>query len=374
MESMWIPLDPADVPSLEALLSRTDPFVTTTIDTKRPYSLSAYLEHTALGRAELRALLDRNLVSKAISLAAGGRIDHAHSGSETARVAAAAMAFLVTANVLIEPSIALYELAESVGPRQARAQLRAWRVADNVHPQAYLDVALSRADRIAPVALHEARAAVAKRLEREPAIEPQVRHWRSHRLVLSQIALLDRSELRPAEKMHMLLDWSVDEAFLDGVATCFAIAFFGSRRPRGMLQGVRSASLERCLKSIRNAAWDLAYVSYWEKYARDGESDKIWIFCTFDRLLGQLARAAVGDRDGDTEAAAGGLFRANWSTPDAEALFAHYKDVLSRAEPSPEREAVVRHRLENIDDLTLGTERELAATFGQRSEEPVEND
>lgn len=161
IETVWIPLSTGDVPALERILSDADPFVTTMIDTPQPYRLANYIQNELYGDHEVRALLDRNLVSRAVELASGHVVDHGGPGSDTYRLAAACMAFLITARVTIEPNIALYEFASS-DLREAREQIRTWRVADHVHPQAYLDVALGRERVIDRAVTTEAQRLVAR--------------------------------------------------------------------------------------------------------------------------------------------------------------------------------------------------------------------
>src|SRR5258705_1865660 len=102
---MWIPINPDDVPALESLLAAADPFVTSMIDASSPYRLTDYLQHSQLGAEELCALLDRNLVSRAIGLARGQIVDHSRPDSASYRVAAGCMAFLITGKVLVETNI-----------------------------------------------------------------------------------------------------------------------------------------------------------------------------------------------------------------------------------------------------------------------------
>ena len=359
-ERVWIPIDPADVATLEAQLSAADPFVTSTIDTEFPYRIGDYIQHTRYGSEEVLALLDRNLISRAAGLASGHVVEAARSDSDSYRIAAACMAFLITADVQIEPNISLYELATCIDPREATDQLNAMRIADHIHPQAYLDVAISRAATIPPEVIAAAqRAATARAPEPIADFEMPLRHWRRHRCALAQVALLQRSDSLALSKMHQLIEWSATEGFFDAVAVCFAAILYGRRGPGGLLRSIRSPSLSRCLASINNAAWDLTYVSHWIRYSQ--EPKRIWIFCTNDRMLARLARSSVGP-----DRSARDIFEENWNGADAVELHAHYLAAWSAVSADRHRQAALRDRFERIEDLTEATLQQLEAQFTRR--------
>jgi len=240
------------------------------------------------------------------------------------------MAFLITAEVLAEPNISLYELAESDDASDGQADLVSFRVADHLHPQAYLEVALGRAPGIHPEVIEKARALVDSRDPPIVDLEMPLRHWRRHRCALTQIAFLERSSLDGREKFERLIEWSVSPGFFDGVAIAFGARLFGRANPPGrLLKSVRSKNVEKCLSGVRNAAWDLTYISHWSKQSVEDEEQRIWILCTNDRVLRSLARVAVGE-DGQASA----LFRENWRPNEAAALEREYLDAWARAQSS----------------------------------------
>jgi len=355
---MWVPINPDDVPALESLLSAADPFVTSMIDTSFPYRLTDYLQHSQFGSGELCALLDRNLVSRAIGLARGQEVDHSRPDSASYRVAAGCMAFLITGKFLIEPNISLYEFAESVDPSEAHEHVVALRLADHVHPQAYLDIALGRENFLPSWVIADAQRLVEALAPGPiPDFKLPLRHWRRHRCAVAQVALLERSSSSASAKIHRFIDWSATSGFFDATAVCFAAVFFGRNRPRGMLNGVRSHSLDRCLLSIRNAAWDLTYLSEWIRCGK--QPRRIWAFCTNDRLLGRLARISVGP-----DRSARDLFDENWSAREAEQIHSHYLEAWSRVSSDPSRGDVLRERYDNIAALTEAILAELSVHYG----------
>ncbi len=362
--AIWIPLTPDDVPKLESLLTETNPFVTSTIDTTYPYRLSDYLNHSLNGGIPIYALFDRNLMSRIVQLASGRHVDHSAAGSVTDRVASACMAFLITAEVQIEPNISLYELAESQENSNAKEELAWFRISDHVHPQAYLEVALGRAPGIHPDLIDKAATTVKLKHKDSANVNfaMPLRHWRRHRCILTKIAHLERSNLSGEEKLYQLIAWSVSPGYFDAVALSFAILLFGRNTPGRMLKYARSNNLERCFSGIRNVAWDLTYISFWVSEACKSEDERIWIFCTNDRVCAELAKASVGNEN-DIES----LFKNNWNRSEAVRLHDHYRKSYNTAQSSANRTAELKERFENIDELRGIIERQIESDIAEAS-------
>ena len=54
------------------------------------------------------------------------------------------MAFAQSANILVEPNLALYEAAASGGSNAAHNELRQFRIADKLDTQLWADLAIGR--------------------------------------------------------------------------------------------------------------------------------------------------------------------------------------------------------------------------------------
>ncbi len=362
--AIWIPLTPEDVSRLECLLTETNPFVTSAIDTAYPYRLTDYLNHSINSGIPVYALFDRNLMSRVVQLARGQHVDHSATSSSTDRVASACMAFLITAKVQIEPNISLYELVESQKNSNAKEELTGFWIADHIHPQAYLEVALCRAPGIHPDLIDKAKSTVESRLEAPAEINfaMPLRHWRRHRCILTKIVHLERSDLSGEEKLHKLIAWSVNPGYFDAIALSFAILLFGRNTLGKMLKFARSNNLERCFSGIRNAAWDLTYISHWASEACKSEDERIWIFCTNDRVCAELAKASVGNEN-DIES----LFKNNWNRSEAVRLHDHYRKSYNTAQSSANRAAELKERFENIDELRGIIERQIESDIAEAS-------
>src|SRR5690606_33778147 len=77
------------------------------------------------------------------------------------RTAMAVMAFLRGANVSIEPNLALYELAAKAGGGRAHSELATLRLAEELHPMTYANLALGDAQTVPEWVLEDARSRAA---------------------------------------------------------------------------------------------------------------------------------------------------------------------------------------------------------------------
>jgi len=352
----WIPIEPTDVPRLERVLSDADPLLIAGVPAPFDYSFARFLAGTDDGTT-FRALMDRNLTTRAISLAKGGAIGQDHPSAATFRITAACMAFLQTTDSSIEPNVSLYE-----NPERAIDDLHWWRVADHIHPQAYVNVALGRTDTIPEHVLTDAWLKAAKFPAPPTDFAARLYHWERHYCTLLKIAELDRgATLRGAAKLHTLWDWSMQEGFMNAAASMFALRLFGSTRSQRMLRGVRSCSYDRCIRGVRNAAWDLTYVSQWARHTRT-DRKHLWMFWTNDHLLRDLARALLLPKAKDERHALYQALRENFPQQDAAGLLAHHDACLEQIQKGA-RDRILQERFTNIDAITTALTVRLRSTF-----------
>ena len=136
-----------------------------------------------------------------------------------------------------------------------------------------------------------------------------------------------------------------------------------------MLKGVGSGSLEASIRGIRNAAWDLVYLSYWARKATANDPRVGWVFCSRDGALMEIARSLASPLDeGATAKARLALHERNWPREDADALLGFYRELLSTIQADPgARDSQIRGRptaATVLEDL----ESQLAVMLSKRSE------
>jgi hypothetical protein len=129
---------------LEKLLAMADPFVKGPLPPVDKYNLASYIYASAALKKELCALLDNNLTTRVIELATGVEMPAAPDKKPAYALASAVMGFLVASEFLVDPTMAIYEKASSMGHEAAAEQLFNFRVADHIHPQVWIDLALER--------------------------------------------------------------------------------------------------------------------------------------------------------------------------------------------------------------------------------------
>lgn len=152
-------------------------------------------------------MMDRNLITRLIFLSRGESATHAH------RVAAAVHAFAQTTDSLIEPNMALYELAATDGGDEALSELAEFRRLDNSHPQLFADIAIGRSDTLEVGCLSEEPGAHRERFD----LTMSLRRWRACYTAALKIATLELSPASAEKKMSAFMAIAITSR--NGVAT-----------------------------------------------------------------------------------------------------------------------------------------------------------
>ncbi len=108
------------------------------------YDPLTYIQQRLTSGTETILLADRNIFTRWLALMNGAAAGPEH------RIVAAVTAFAQRGDIIIEPSLALYEAAATAGRDAANKELRQFRIADNLEPVYWADVALSRAATLSP--------------------------------------------------------------------------------------------------------------------------------------------------------------------------------------------------------------------------------
>lgn len=282
----WVPIDPADLRTLAQVLRDRDVFTPTfsTPNVDR-YDPAVYRDQAARFDTSTALLVDRNVLTRWIDVVRGAHpnIDH--------RMAAAVLAFAQCAEIDIEPNIALYELAFTRGQDAALEELLAFRLADHVHPGHWAEVALNRAD-----AITELPESVSIR-DKDLAIDftMKLRRWRRNYVLALKIAELELRGGSSVDRLLEFLSWMYTDFLLGGPALALAMHYLAPNSPRKrLLKGLRSSDRDRALAGIRNAAWDLMFLSEWEARVGKQETEaRLVLLTSFDQGLHRLARSVV---------------------------------------------------------------------------------
>jgi hypothetical protein len=252
------PLPPGDVTALQDLLRESNSFVPSFVGAD-VYSVETYIVQYARERTETTLLFDRNLYSQVVALTKGSR------ATEKSRFAAAVMAFASCANAQIEPSLALYEGSASGARRAWKRDLEVFHRADEIHPANWAALALGYAERFD-------RRIPGKRLRSEPAksFDPtaKLRFYGFVYPIVLKMATISRVGGQPDEKMIELLDWMYYRWHFSAPATFLAIQALSHDPPKDVFKNIGSKDRKKALAGVRNAAWDLVYITAWYEELR----------------------------------------------------------------------------------------------------------
>lgn len=322
-----IPIDERALKELESLLTSADVF-TTTFQHLGPaiFRAETYIRESLNHGTKCVFMVDRNLFTRLLSLGRGERATYAH------QVAAAVLAFAQTTESLIEPNMALYELAATANARTALMELVEFRRLDNSHPQLFADVAVGRRDSLELIYLSQDPVAEAPDVD----FTMPLRRWLANYTAALKIATLELSPVPAERKMAELISWMQNEFLHIGPAVCLANRYLAPNGPKKRLfKSLRSTDRDRALAGIRNAAWDLAFVSEWSyEIKAQCEDDKLWILATLDRGLHEVARAFVLPADSvkSVDASIHAEFVTLWGPDKGDRLVNLYQECLRNRE------------------------------------------
>jgi hypothetical protein len=284
------PLPPGDVAALEDLLRQANCFVPSFVGADA-YSVETYIVQYAREGTETTFLFDRNLYSQVVALAKGNRT------TEKSRFAAAVMAFASCANTQIEPNLALYEGSASGARRAWKRDLEIFHRADDIHPASWAALALGHAegfDRRIP----------GKRLRSVSAksFDPTMR-LRFYGFVyptVLKMATISRLGGRSDKKMVELLDWMYYCWRFSAPATFLATQALSHDPPKDVFKNIGSTDRKSALAGVKNAAWDLVYITAWyEKIKTQKKAKQLTVLCSNDRVFLKVAEllrnAAFGE-------------------------------------------------------------------------------
>ena len=283
------PLPPGDVAALQELLRQANCLVPSFVDADA-YSVETYIAQYARERTETTFLFDRNLYSQVVALAKGSR------ATENARFAAAVMAFASCANTQIEPNLALYEGAASGARRAWKRDLEIFHKADDIHPANWAALALGYAERFD-------RRIPGKRLRSELAknFDPaaKLRFYGFVYPIALKMATISMAGGKADKKMIELLDWMYHCWHFSAPATLLATRALSHDPPKDVFKNIGSMDRRRALAGVKNAAWDLVYITEWfERIKAQEKANELTVLCSRDGVLlkvAELLRSAVFD-------------------------------------------------------------------------------
>jgi hypothetical protein len=330
MEQLFMfdfPVSNYDIQKLSEFLRDCDPIVSIWKRTKfDPYDLMSYLREHHIHNNRFFALTDLNIVSNGARLALG------KPATDTMRQTAGLMAFMSLSGTTFDVGIAHVERGQRHNSDDLDLHADLFYTADNLHPQILVDIALGRLDLVP-----DSDKPFVSRTMPVPESTPH------ENVEIMYIGLLKVCEIylggtRSLRGYKALMDWMWSDFMFSTPLFLFAGIFFSHTPHKGMLKGIGSRNLERILRGIRNATWDLSMLHLFASRVVDPNSD-LWILCSLDKGLRDIAKYLVvtGDLTPTTYHSRRMNFLTEyWSDKDALEICTHF-DGLQDDSNNPKR-------------------------------------
>ena len=351
------PIDVSDLNLIINMLKENKVIFSPSIIPENLFNMALYL-HAFESKENVCILIDRNLVSRVIKLIDGEVINPELSESKIWRLAAAVMVFALCGNIMIEPNISLYEFCSKFSNDDALKNLRSFRIADNIHPQIYADIALGRSFHIPKKLIKEVDKKIGivdisiDNFSKELDI-----YNRQYLYVLKMVIIKRDSKLSETEKFITFMDWMLSEAAYNAIIINYAILFFSSRKSIRIVKNINSANPDKFRDGIKNLTWDITYLDLFKKKFKN-ENSSVWILSSNDKLLMTTSRMLFVADDGVFSIAKfNELLSANYCKDDASKLFNIFEEHKKIINNCSNRNEHLDRFFSNIKGLTAEYER-----------------
>lgn len=249
-----------------------------------------YRREFAIHKTTFGVLLDLNALKDILSVA---RIDHTRD-SERRKLGAALILFFQQAEISIEPSLAIYE-----SPRAALSEIRLLRRIDNTDPKILLKIFKGEWTIIPD----ESLADVPEFDLPDDTFDQELNGSLAFRTTLTKIACIDRKSISPYAKAKEFIDW-IHFDFIhvrEAIHLCFCQ--FAPNSKKRLLKSATSPNFKKRKQGIDNALGDLLLIRDWLKRCGEQQNqNQLWLLCSGDKPLTDLARSIQQEADTDEEA------------------------------------------------------------------------
>ncbi|WP_323901074.1 hypothetical protein [Aeromonas hydrophila] len=240
------------------------------IESDSIYKLENHLLNTD---QSINCLLDRNIVSYLIDLVKGIELKPDFTSSRCHRITAALQAFLNAANITSEPGLSYHEYIENSTIEKADEELSYFRSADNLDANIYLDIALGKSTSVPREQVTKFNKGELTEFDQEYRVKAF-----EYSIVVIQKGLSIRSQCKnDYEAINSLLEWMYTDYVFCAPAFYFMAIYFSDHKISKM---IKSSSI----KSVRNAAWDLALLQHWITLTNN-DQEQIWLLASMDKAI-----------------------------------------------------------------------------------------
>ena len=317
------------------------------------YDPVTYLVQKDSHNTDTRLLADRNLLTRWVNLTKVASI------TDEVRVAAAALVFCQCCGILVEPNIALYEVAAESGNEAANYEEAVFRLVDNANPLDLSKIALGDFDSASPLSTMPKNMPPRKHID----FTTPLRVWRRNYVLALKAAALALEGGRTELLAERLFDWMYSRYVFTAPSTVLALCYFSPNSPKkGLFKQIRSKDRERAMAGIKNATWDLTLIHQWLDMVRGQRinNNNINLLGSLDVNLHRVARSIIAFTDSDeaVEEWRRALFDDLWGIKANTRLYSKIVQYYKDAE-NPARLANRVNDQQPIDELIFEGEQEI---------------
>lgn len=249
------------------------------------YDPLSYCRQLEVFGNEFVLIADRNVVTRILAIKNGVEPTYQH------RVVAAVMTFASCTDINFEPNIAVYEVASTEGNRKANEELQLFRIADNLHPKYWKDIALDRKKFDISAQFCSPNSEEITSFD----FTTPLRRWNRNYILALKIAELSLLGGKSEERMIDVMRWMYDDFLIGGPAVMLASHYLAPNNNRkGLLKNLKSPDRELAILGVKNAAWDLTLLSEWLRQVDVSvENKKLAMLCSLDKKLIDFAKTLV---------------------------------------------------------------------------------
>ena len=253
------------------------------------FDVSSIIYEQSIEGLEFVVHLDRNLTSRLAKIAKSvSLIDRKWPEN----LAVDLMAFCQSMNWDIEPAVSYHELADSIGDQAAKKELAFFDLANSSNANAWIELAQGRTDLI----LFPTNEFDRSNLTGDLTFP--LHRWNRNYVVALKMAAIDFEAIPNIEKWQKLARWMFEDFNFAGPASAYALLYFSTHVANGgLLKNLRGADDQKALRGIRNAAWDITYLSRMVELATVHKGlGKRHLFASGDKKLTSISRVVLQDQ------------------------------------------------------------------------------
>ncbi|BBG88175.1 MULTISPECIES: hypothetical protein [Aeromonas] len=252
------------------------------------YNPSAYLYNLEFNNVEYTIHLDLNIYQYVLNAVKKDKKQPLH------RNAIALMVFAKFTNIILDPTIAIYEKLNyrNQCPDELIDDLILFRQIDNADMDVLAQFALGNTDTIE---LPEPRSLERSHLKYRLVEYQRLKKWDTIYLLVLKVTELFyyRKDTTGEEKLKYFWQWCHHDFLFSLVVTCFAIKLFGKKPIPKLMKYTPEQSAKINKQGLINMTWDLFLLDKFFEHWQKKPSNKEFLYASNDKPLQEVLKIAI---------------------------------------------------------------------------------